>query len=1145
MVPEEQYFYDRRGNLIESRDAAGARTLFWYDKLNRVSHKLSSLGTLTRYFYDKNSNLLRTRVYAEPLTLPADAQGSPPSGGSGAYRDTIYTYDGLNQVKTVTTPNVTSATYATSLTVATANATTSYDYDAMGNVVRTTDANGAKTWSYYDNLGRKKTQIDAANYRTDWSYDSNGNVLAETRYATASATPTSLTDPPPPPNQDAVNDRVTNFSYDNMGRRLTETRASVLVHNGSGGHSSQNAVITYTYNGLGQVASKTEASGDIIAYDYDLGGRMKSEQRYREMGAADYSFTDFNGVNVTPTIEYAYNGLDNLTQTKALGAGGVADRITSYTYGAGGLLASVTDAAGFKRAYFYDIAGRVRREEYNRLDFNAAASEAIGYDYDIGGRVTRQGVMLKVGANWSRDGAQIDTIAMTYNAFGEVSQRGFAHYVSGAEQPLMLGEKFEYDAAGRLVRANAGDGAWKYFMYDAAGNQTLAIATAGADFADAALDTLDEVLALWSDGVSTIATTNVAGVTATITKYDARNMGVEVIEPQRQRNATTFDNLITTRAYNAFGEIATEINAAGARIDYSYNTMGRRIKTESPAVEARAENGNWITGYHSTTGALLATSGTAVTFRPIEHRYYDISGRLVASRDANTNLTRLTLLAGTGYGGSEAAIAETIAADDGVTRTRYDVHGDARRIEDPLYNAGQSTTAHAIVQSFDAMGRLVSMNRSNVLTDYYGYDGLGQRTKHWNSFYNANGAATYEVEQTAYDAQGRITQIIAAGGDTTAYAYAWDATLVTAGMNANPFGGWVKTTTFANAMSLTEKSDVFGREVGRINLSNITTNFTYDRAGRLTQKSATQIVNGNTVAAGEALNQNYYNTGRLASIWQTSGSQLRLGVASANATETFSYRGSSFGYDKVGNVTAQVLSEQGSWTIAAYWQGGEYYPAETIYFNRTISNQSASFDALGRIVSWSETGNAPYGGPSVTDGIAEREQYGDNYGAASHVFTYDAAGNIRRSLATYRALDANGAIAATDTTQDYWYRYDAMNRMATAKGSFSGAIGSGSIVRGTTGVDTTYNLDGTRAFALDNKAGNRREDYVYDGLGRVIQVKNGTNLSAPGAVVGAFTYDALSRLLTQNDYDTCPFRKLIFRGCGDSADAVRRVLVRR
>jgi hypothetical protein len=38
-------------------------------------------------------------------------------------------------------------------------------------------------------------------------------------------------------------------------------------------------------------------------------------------------------------------------------------------------------------------------------------------------------------------------------------------------------------------------------------------------------------------------------------------------------------------------------------------------------------------------------------------------------------------------------------------------------------------------------------------------------------------------------------------------------------------------------------------------------------------------------------------------------------------------------------------------------------------------------------------------------------------------------GNVRRSLAVHRSLDANGAVSSGTTTQDYWYKYDSQNRM--------------------------------------------------------------------------------------------------------------------
>ncbi|WP_135212625.1 HNH endonuclease [Vitreimonas flagellata] len=1101
VTPTEYFYYDRRGNLIEKRDAAGARTLFWYDKLDRVTHSLSASGALTRHWYDKNGNLVETRTYETLQSLPTDAKGLPPSGGASAYRVTQYQYDALNRLTKTIVPNITTAAYTSALAVTSGNLETTYTYDAMNNVVLVTDPRGSSTWSYYDKLGRKTVQVDAALYRTDWSYDANGNVTSERRYATAQASaPSSTTSAPTAPATNAA-DRVTDFTYDKMGRRLTEARANVAVHNGTGGTSSVTSTITYTYNALSQVLSKTEATGDAINYTYDLGGRMTREQRS--------AFTDVNGASVTPTVEYEYNGLNNLTLTRALGAGGAiaaAERTSTYAYDGAGRLASVTDAEGFKRAYVYDVTGRIIREEYNRLNFTAAANEAVGYDYDLEGRVVQQGVMLYQSGAWTRTGANIDTVVTQYNAYGEVSARG----MNG-----LYAEAFHYDGAGRLWRSNTGDGVWRYFLYDGAGNQTLVIASEGTAIGEGSLTSLSAVLDLWGANRANIGTTYVDGVVATITKYDARNQAIEVREPQRELSTvagvTSKSDLITTRAYNAFGEVAYEINAAGARFDYSYNTMGRLTKVQSPSVQGVGENGQYITGYNATTYAPIANSATATTFRPEEHRYYDASGRLVASRDGNGNLTRMVLLAGTGYGGSGALASETIYADGGVIRVKYDIHGDARRIEDQLYNASTSTVLNATKQDYDKLGRLIKLDQSGILIEHYRYDGLGQRTKRWNTLLNPtnNENAAGLVETFAYDHQGRLTQHVAMGGDTTSYAYAWNGAHVTAGMGS--FGGWTETTTYANSKTIIEKTDVFGRTIQKTDMGARVSDSSYDKAGRLVQRTG-----------GEALNLTYYNTGRLQSQFTMTGT-----VVSMNWTR----RETLFGYDAVGNQTSEKYTESGElyeegqfWN--AYDQAWEWYTNHNTWSD-VLKNATASYDALGRITNWSEAGTtyAP---------------------AASRAIFYDANSNIRRTTSVFKQLNAQGVALSTNTTQDYWYRFDSMNRVVTQMGQLTG----GAIVRGGQGTDIFYDLAGNRAYTLRSFAdqyteyeeawengelvfvpidypftNTQREDYTYDALSRLTQVRsvNGTywdpNPTTAGVLRAAYAYDAMGRLTSQTDYD--------------------------
>ena len=363
---------------------------------------------------------------------------------------------------------------------------------------------------------------------------------------------------------------------------------------------------------------------------------------------------------------------------------------------------NVTD--GKMTWYWYDIAGRQTYEYYER--YNSAGQltktangttayyEGILTAYDAAGRVSQKWQAAWDGSSWIDSGPRMAT---AYNAFGEVASVA----MGGVTQ-----QQNQYDGAGRLIATNAGDGAWKNFGYDRNGNQSVAITSAGYNLAGQS----------FTGALAKVGQTDVNG---TYTRYDKRNMATIVTEEGRQFAVNgTAQTLDTYRTYTGFGEVASETNAQNAAINYTYNTMGRLVKTESPWVSITLEN------------------GTQTTVRPTEQYYYDAGGRLVATRDANNNLTRMTLLAGTGYDGGQALVTSEIHADGGTRTTKYDVMGDARQVIDEL---GRST-----LQTFDKMGRMITRQEvrdagttADDLIDTYVYDGLGQVLKHSNNLFQS------------------------------------------------------------------------------------------------------------------------------------------------------------------------------------------------------------------------------------------------------------------------------------------------------------------------------------------------------------------------------------------------------------------------
>ena len=1111
VAPVETIRYDARGNVKERVDASGARTLLYYDALNRkkveIRQTSASENSYSSYSYDANGNLKSSRAYAGSIALPGSVGTAPPSPPAGGYRETFFNYDALDRLTWSKVAGVVSGNYASGY--AAVDLVTYYAYDANGNLQKVTDPNGGETFSWYDLLGRKTGQMDAQGYLTSWAYDPDSNVTSERRYATRFTGTASVAGAPAVAT--AGTDRVTQYGYDRNGNRISESRLSVEAYainasNGALTSVTGTATIQYLYNGLGQVVRKIEATGDQTNYSYDGAGRLAVETRA--------GFVDFNGQWVSPTTQYLYDGLGNLSRSIQSGATNAPTRVTTYSYGAGGRLGSMTDASGFTRYYAYDAAGRVKRESYSRTTAaGGTVTDAIATRYDLAGRKVFQGV-----ATWNGSGyAMLDYSQTQYTGYGEVWKNG----VNGLWQT-----ENQYDNGGRLTATNAGDGVWKFFGYDRNGNQTVVITSAGTSLAGQSF-------------AGALSLVGLATVNATYTSYDKRNLAVQVVEEGRQLSASASDQFVTSRAYNAFLEVVSETNALGATLDYSYNAMGKLIKSESPAV--------WIT----------LENGGQQYVRPTEYYYYDLSGRLIGSRDANSNLSTRTFLAGTGYGTGAALIATSFAADGGKIANAYDIHGDVRRVTDQI---GRVTT-----QDYDAMGRVTIVAHYGGLVENFAYDGLGQRIQAWNNlyqnpvygpeeaywvedpydpyggYYGGGGHWEYytpiigytpEKALTEYDSLGRVTSQLAFGGDLTSFSYAWNGGISTSGLGT--FGGWTQVTTHANGRTLVESKDIFNRTTAKTDLGGHVWSYSYDVAGRLYQSGT----------GGVYTTYTYLNTGQL-------GSTI-LGTPYPVANSTWARTVSTYSYDKLGQrLTEQTVEEAGyyqpgywyeeydpyyGYVTNSYWVDESYYTTSA-----TLQNSTATYDALGRLKTFVEAGTA-------------------TLPAANLAYEYDANGNVRRTTATYRTLDYQGNVSSYTTTNDYWFRFDSMNRVVTDKGTLRGGqIVRGEAVYGTGGgQDILYDLAGQRIAVMrteyspgyyDYEWGyyypgsyyESRENYIYDSAGRVFEIRTsmggyvtedydyntgiatppGTIPAAPstGTLRSRFYYDLMGHQTSQTDYE--------------------------
>src|SRR5439155_15968346 len=99
-----------------------------------------------------------------------------------------------------------------------------------------------------------------------------------------------------------------------------------------------------------------------------------------------------------------------------------------------------------------------------------------------------------------------------YDAYGHITGKR----TNGGNAAGDWQEFAEYNALGKVVKTNSGTGITKAYIYDAAGNATLSIESAGADLRPL---TIDQILAR-------------SDIFQTITVYDKRNQVAQILQPR-------------------------------------------------------------------------------------------------------------------------------------------------------------------------------------------------------------------------------------------------------------------------------------------------------------------------------------------------------------------------------------------------------------------------------------------------------------------------------------------------------------------------------------------------------------------------------------------------------------------------------------
>jgi RHS repeat-associated protein len=332
--------YDDRGNVIRIIDALGNETKMEYDSDSNVEKVTDANGLVTKYDYDDNRNVIsRTE---QNCGCPTETPGT-----------SYYDYDRYGNLTSLVTPT---------------GASMEMVYDGYGNMLSMKDGKGnlIQSFTYYDN-GLVQSETDSTG-TTTYEYnrlgylikstDQDGEVTTMDYYADGNLK-TMVEDNGTP--DDTSDDETSTFTYDKLGReKRADYGDGIYVdygYEGSGGdwttlEAPTIGKIERKFTDDGKLAGWVTADGGTPSFYYDEAGRLFQE-------------TDASG-NVT--TEYGYDAAGRLTTTKDVRTGATSTK----KYDAGGRVTEEIDPVGMFTKYFYNTNdGKLQQTQIGKYQLDA------------------------------------------------------------------------------------------------------------------------------------------------------------------------------------------------------------------------------------------------------------------------------------------------------------------------------------------------------------------------------------------------------------------------------------------------------------------------------------------------------------------------------------------------------------------------------------------------------------------------------------------------------------------------------------------------------------------------------------------------------------------------------------------------------
>ncbi|NVJ60931.1 MAG: RHS repeat protein, partial [Gammaproteobacteria bacterium] len=326
------------------------RTLQQYDRWGNVTQTKDAANNITKYDFDHANRLIKETKAAVTYW---DEKGD---GHVGYKATTEHFYDAIGQriAEKDTLGNF-----------------TKYEYDAGGNLRRTTDRLNEITEYAYDIFGRKVATKDALGYVRTNQFDAMGQIIKQgilrnnggVQYKSGQTTPSGL--------NEVI---LTSYEFDSLGQRKVEYMGDYDL-------TTSRIVTMYKYDTRGNVVLTTKMRDKTLVNNPDLPER-RTYYTYDEYGNKT-SQEDANGRTQTWVYDNAFG------------------RVKSYT-----------DLGGRETDYFYNLQGDLNKETYT---LEGANIDERRYDYWENGALKSITDERKVGSEGTTPRYRTDNFNHTIN----------------------------------------------------------------------------------------------------------------------------------------------------------------------------------------------------------------------------------------------------------------------------------------------------------------------------------------------------------------------------------------------------------------------------------------------------------------------------------------------------------------------------------------------------------------------------------------------------------------------------------------------------------------------------------------------------------------------------------------------------------